>query len=247
MPTLVSPLSFAKKAHPKLDPRLAALVELDDAVFAPVDPASPQATPPAGGREFTPERARRKVERRTGPLAFLTGPRPREGKSEREERLESASFSFVSVFVTAKSADALDRIALEVGFFQWQSRAGRIGTAQVNLAQLYLLEQDDEVEAVEWTGGAKPLGLRELRRGVSPRAAVGLDAKDAELDGSGVVVGIVDIEGLDIYHPDFTNERGTPRVLALWDQTASRVEGELGARPKGYGYGVEYDRADLWA
>lgn len=38
------------------------------------------------------------------------------------------------------------------------------------------------------------------------------------LDGSGVLVGIVD-SGIDIFHPDFRNEDGTTRIRELWDQT----------------------------
>lgn len=38
------------------------------------------------------------------------------------------------------------------------------------------------------------------------------------LDGSGVLVGIVD-SGIDVFHPDFRNEDGTTRIRELWDQT----------------------------
>jgi subtilisin family serine protease len=248
MPTIVAPLSVATLPHPKLDPRLAALVELDDAVFAPIDPTAVRLPAPSSGAESLRGGRPRATQRRAGPLAFLTGPRPREHKiGSPDEHVESARFSFVPVFITAAHEEALERIGLRVGILAWRSRAGRIATGEVSLQQLCELEKDDEVEAIEWTGGAKPLGGADACRGVSPRAAVGLTPGVAELDGTGVVVGIVDIEGIDIYHPDFSTDRGAMRILALWDQTVQRAEGELGARPPGFGYGIEYSRGDLWA
>lgn len=38
------------------------------------------------------------------------------------------------------------------------------------------------------------------------------------LSGAGVIVGIID-SGIDIFHPDFQNEDGSTRIIALWDQT----------------------------
>ncbi len=54
-----------------------------------------------------------------------------------------------------------------------------------------------------------------------------------ELDGQGVLVGIVD-SGIDYRHPDFIKEDGTTRILRLWDQS---VEGDP---PQGYALGSEY-------
>jgi subtilisin family serine protease len=58
-------------------------------------------------------------------------------------------------------------------------------------------------------------------------------------NGSGVIIGIVDIEGCDFKHPSFNNNNGT-RLLYLWDQ---RELGEnRGPKPQNYKYGVEYTR-----
>lgn len=56
--------------------------------------------------------------------------------------------------------------------------------------------------------------------------------------GQGIVVGVVDW-GLDFAHPDFRNEDGTTRLLALWDQ---RQPGSLSVP---YGYGLIYGREDI--
>ena len=248
MPTTLDPISEATRAHEKLDPRLAALVELDDAVFAPADPEPP---PPPGS---PPPDARKNLEsarsrqRRSGPLAFLRGPRPRLLPPDAEGNLEAARFSTVPVFVTAKSAAALDSIALETGIVEWRCSAGAVATGHVTLAQLHDLEAHEQVIAVEWTGGAKPQGSGDglPAGGVSPRSAVGLPPDVAGgLDGTGVVIGVVDVEGIDLYHPDFFTADGYTRLHAIWDQDTARRTSSLGAPPSPYHHGVAYDRLAL--
>ena len=56
--------------------------------------------------------------------------------------------------------------------------------------------------------------------------------------GEGVIVGFVD-EGIDIDHPDFLNEDGTTRILALWDQ--NMTAGIDDSTPQPYDYGVFWD------
>lgn len=58
------------------------------------------------------------------------------------------------------------------------------------------------------------------------------------MDGSGVIVGIVDY-GCDFDHPNFKSNEKT-RLLYLWDQN-----GEGGERPKNYEYGNEFGRAQI--
>lgn len=62
------------------------------------------------------------------------------------------------------------------------------------------------------------------------------------LTGAGVLVAVID-SGIDYRHPDFCNEDGTTRIVALWDQTAVPREGE--APPQGYFRGVEYTREQI--
>ena len=42
-----------------------------------------------------------------------------------------------------------------------------------------------------------------------------------DLKGQGVLVAVID-SGVDYFHPDFRNEDGTTRIVALWDQTLQR-------------------------
>lgn len=46
-------------------------------------------------------------------------------------------------------------------------------------------------------------------------------------------------EGIDYTHPDFRNEDGTTRILAIWDQT---IEGKP---PQGYRIGTEYTKEEI--
>lgn len=59
-------------------------------------------------------------------------------------------------------------------------------------------------------------------------------------DGSGVIVGIVDY-GCDFVHPNFLNEDGTTRLLALWDQNGN----PSALSPAPYGYGREFTSAAI--
>lgn len=62
------------------------------------------------------------------------------------------------------------------------------------------------------------------------------------LDGTGVVVGIIDF-GFDFTLDDFRAPDGSTRVAFLWDQTLTPQGAE--AAPARFGYGVEYDRAAI--
>ncbi len=58
------------------------------------------------------------------------------------------------------------------------------------------------------------------------------------LFGQGVIVAVID-SGIDYSHPDFRNEDGTTRIIALWDQTIN------GTPPPGYDTGTLYTREQI--
>ena len=61
----------------------------------------------------------------------------------------------------------------------------------------------------------------------------------SNLSGRGVLIGIVD-SGIDYAHPDFCNENGTTRIVALWDQSSS-----FGTAPEGYLIGTLFSKEQI--
>lgn len=64
------------------------------------------------------------------------------------------------------------------------------------------------------------------------------DANGNSVNGTGVVVGIVDT-GIDYHHRDFFFPNGTTKILSIWDQS---VEGN---HPQGFDYGNECTRLEI--
>lgn len=59
------------------------------------------------------------------------------------------------------------------------------------------------------------------------------------IGGEGVIVGVFDT-GIDIAHPDFSDENGT-RILKLWDISDKTTD----KTPQGFNFGREYTKADI--
>ena len=57
--------------------------------------------------------------------------------------------------------------------------------------------------------------------------------------GNGIIIGLVDT-GIDYGHPAFVEANGVSRVVTIWDQN-----GETGAPPEGFDFGVEYGRTEI--
>jgi subtilisin family serine protease len=78
---------------------------------------------------------------------------------------------------------------------------------------------------------------------ISPLEASGADIFHnnpyLQLDGTGVVVGIIDT-GIDYLNQEFINEDDTSRILAIWDQNIPSEK-----KPEGQFGGTEYTREDI--
>lgn len=107
----------------------------------------------------------------------------------------------------------------------WHQTEGEVRSAVVSVEGLARLGRCEAVAFIERSVALRPLndlaaariGLPQFRRSASP-----------ELDGRGVLIGIVDT-GIDAAHPCFG-----PRVLGIWDQTLPAAGGR-GAGAVAYG------------
>ncbi|BAP55094.1 peptidase S8/S53 [Thioploca ingrica] len=63
--------------------------------------------------------------------------------------------------------------------------------------------------------------------------------------GRGVVVGVIDT-GIDIEHPDFIDEQGNTRVVAIWDHTLDPSDvGGIAPNPTGFTYGTQWNKTQI--
>ncbi len=92
-----------------------------------------------------------------------------------------------------------------------------------------------------------------------------------DLTGRGILVAVID-SGVDYFHPDFRDEDGSTRIVAMWDQTGmlpaeteeaeggsseetvqpgqsgkrqDRAEAQIGRIPEGFSMGVEYTSEEI--
>lgn len=149
----------------------------------------------------------------------------------------------VAVFVTTREPSTLDRLGIKTS-----SRAGNIATATLSPAEIERLEADVDVLAVEKTSGARLQSTpARPQPGIGPREAMRIAGPEGEgLDGDGTILGFVDSEGLDLYHPDFWTRSGKTHVVRLWDQTIRHGQTLAGELPRPYQYGTVYTPMDIF-
>ncbi len=114
----------------------------------------------------------------------------------------------------------------------------RIYTVDVPVDGLDALAARPEVLFVE---GGRRL-LPNLTTSVAATRAEQVRQGETGLDGTGVVIGIIDY-GFDFTLADFRDETGATRTAAIWDQTLTPIAGE--GPPDDFPYGVEYDRTAI--
>lgn len=101
----------------------------------------------------------------------------------------------------------------------------------------YLIDRLSDYEEIEFIEKPKRL-FYEVNEGRTASCINPLQTVNINLFGQGVLVGTID-SGIDYSHPDFRNEDGTTRIVALWDQTIP------GNPPQGYDIGTLYTRDQI--
>lgn len=77
-----------------------------------------------------------------------------------------------------------------------------------------------------------------VQQGIRASCITPLYRAEFGLSGASVLTAFLD-SGIDYMHPDFRNEDGSSRIVALWDQTIS------GSPPEGFRIGTEYTRETI--
>ena len=124
------------------------------------------------------------------------------------------------------------------------SRFGPIATARIarsDITQIYGHPDMLSVKAPRWLAS-------EYGPIIEAAAAEDLELRDTDLrrppgiaqTGKGCLIGIIDW-GCDFAHPDFLNDDGTTRFLAIWDQRTTRHDGNR------FGYGRIHHAGDIQA
>ncbi|APR76175.1 peptidase S8 and S53, subtilisin, kexin, sedolisin [Minicystis rosea] len=148
-----------------------------------------------------------------------------------------------SVIVSALIHGGGDAARLEAAGARVHRVIAGIAAVSAPIEALRRLEQDPAVRFIEL---GQPLGP--LLDASVP--SLGLDPvpeRHPSLRGAGVVIGVIDFDGIDVHHPDFftypdLGPRRT-RILSLWDQTTSAGPGQRAPVP--WCYGVEHNAADI--
>ena len=126
-----------------------------------------------------------------------------------------------------------------------QPIAEELGISVVELANGYaiivipenLINRLTQYEQIEFIEKPKRLFF-EVNEGRAASCINPLQTNEFNLFGEGVLVGIID-SGIDYSHPDFRNDDGTTRILAIWDQTIP------GNPPEGFRAGTLYTREQI--
>ncbi|MCC6552529.1 MAG: S8 family serine peptidase [Polyangiaceae bacterium] len=125
-----------------------------------------------------------------------------------------------------------------------RSLVGDITTAEAPLSAMDRLAAEPGVASIELSRPGSPL----LDHSVPEIQADQLHHAHPEVRGAGVVIGVIDVDGIDLWHPDLCEGAGgelRTRITHLWDQRVAQAPGAAGAVPGPWGYGVEYTREDI--
>ncbi|MCX2933390.1 S8 family serine peptidase [Mycobacterium sp. CVI_P3] len=143
----------------------------------------------------------------------------------------------------------MERVAAEIHQLQTSAITVATGTltrrnmlcATVPVTALERLQRDPAVAFIQ---PSEPLALDHPQPAEAPAPkrppskAIGSAQKNGR--GEGVLIGIIDVGGFDFAHPDFLDENGQTRFVAIWDQG-----GDFRPPPAGFSRGSEFRRKHL--
>lgn len=142
-------------------------------------------------------------------------PNPKGADKGAQQVTELAQDVMVSVFVHTNEAA---RAALPL--LKGTVRRGTLATATLPLSRLPELLASDAVTHVEAGEPlSMPLPLDTAESVEAPdRSLRDFGTEEEHRYGEGVLIGIIDVGGFDVAHPDFLSPDGTTRFVRIWDQ-----------------------------
>jgi subtilisin family serine protease len=125
------------------------------------------------------------------------------------------------------------------------ARSGQIMQVQSKLNDIPKLALDGEVAYVEIAEALKPPtpALADLSPKAPPHELRRFGKAAKHKYGEDVLIGIIDVQGFDFAHPDFLDDKGKTRFVAIWDQGS-----DARPSPQPYGqfsYGAEFTDTHL--
>ena len=171
-------------------------------------------------------------------LALKSGAGRRERSQELNTGYDRAEKSWELIVKYSGSLDALEAMGITV--------VKLLNNYAVVTAPENLLDAVAALPQIEYIEMPKRLFFAD-RPGFRSSCITSVHGGAMGLTGRGVIIGLVD-SGIDYTHPDFRNDDGTTRLVALWDQTAQAggtftlSDGRQVPRkpPDGYARGVLY-------
>jgi len=178
---------------------------------------------------FTPSDARDDETRRMrGPMRFVTGGSSTVGNAET-----------MTLLITSRDPLSSSQRTTLSSLGTISSSTGRVTVLQVDSSSLVKLSTLEFVSDTNLPRSFRPtLDMSVPDVGASYVHQTVEDKYGSAVDGSGVLIGIIDT-GVDLSHPDLKFANGTSKVVYLWDQTAS------GDPPDGFTYGAECSWAEI--
>lgn len=147
----------------------------------------------------------------------------------------------IHLFLRGDLAEISQYVRLNGGTVKGQT--SEVVSARIPVSALNDLRTAEFVDFIEFSL-SKPQTLSDVmltNNNVHP-VHLGVEPLPQAYMGEDVIIGIIDT-GLELDHPDFLNEDGTTRVLALWDHTQD--EDDPFRVPEPYGYGQEWSAEDI--
>jgi subtilisin family serine protease len=132
-----------------------------------------------------------------------------------------------------------DQVPEDLADMEWNRLVANYFVVSVPLGRMSALGNHPMIRYIEAGRTLSPA----LDTSVPETRANTVHQSPRNLRGNGVIIGVIDVGGLDFTLDDFRKSDGKSRVLFLWDQRLTPQTGELS--PTGFGYGVEYDNAKL--